>query len=246
MHHTAIGAVAYWSALVRFKKPVGREAALTQGYGKNPVNWSRMGPKFGWYRKVNQKSGWFTNILFHSCVNRKGRSSSDPLSGPVGFLQVHASAFRLLSWLASPSILEKLSFLADVFLFLETSFQILISVSPKTLFSDCITNDHNLSPFRRWSMNVVNSVGELPNVRHTGMCHRHATDQGRFFTSKNPEQAPNLLQNRPYFLKFYSKTGSFFDNLVSNAPGQISKIPVAFLKVIGPIPIFFLKSMPIF
>ena len=38
------------------------------------------------------------------------------------------------------------------------------------------------------------------------------TDQDRFFTSKNPEQAPNfeiLLQNRPYFLKFYSRTGFF-------------------------------------
>ena len=36
-----------------------------------------------------------------------------------------------------------------------------------------------------------------------------ATDQGQFFTSKNPEQAPNfevLLQNRPCFLKFYSRT----------------------------------------
>ena len=47
-----------------------------------------------------------------------------------------------------------------------------------------------------------------------------ATDQGWFFTSKNPEQAPNfevLLQNRPYLLKFYSRTGSFFDNLLSNA-----------------------------
>ena len=63
-----------------------------------------------------------------------------------------------------------------------------------------------------------------------------ATDQGRFFTSKNPEQTPNfqvLLQNRPYFLKFYSRTGSFFDNLVSNALAQMSKIPVAFLKVTG-------------
>ena len=47
-----------------------------------------------------------------------------------------------------------------------------------------------------------------------------ATGQGRFFTSKNPEQAPNfevLLQNKPYLLEFYSRTGSFFDNLVSNA-----------------------------
>ena len=38
-----------------------------------------------------------------------------------------------------------------------------------------------------------------------------------------------LLQNRPYFLKFYSRTGSFFDNLVSNALAQMSKIPVAFV-----------------
>ena len=47
-----------------------------------------------------------------------------------------------------------------------------------------------------------------------------ATDQGRSFTSKNLEQAQNfevLLQKRPYLLKFYSRTGSFFDNLVSNA-----------------------------
>ena len=75
-----------------------------------------------------------------------------------------------------------------------------------------------------------------------------ATDQGRFFTSKNPEQAllfEVLLQNRLYFLKFYSRT-YFSDNLVSNALSQTSKIPVAFLKVIGPIPTFFLKSMPIF
>ena len=48
-----------------------------------------------------------------------------------------------------------------------------------------------------------------------------ATDQGRFFTSKNPEQAPNfevLLQNR-----------ILFDNLISNTPTQMSKIPVAFI-----------------
>ena len=76
-----------------------------------------------------------------------------------------------------------------------------------------------------------------------------ATDQGRVFTSKNPEQTPNfevLLQNRPYFLKFYSRAEPFFDNLVSNAPAQTSKMTVAFLKVIGPIPILFLESMPIF
>ena len=84
--------------------------------------------------------------------------------------------------------------------------------------------------------------GGLPNVGYTGKCRR-------FFTSKNAEQAPNfevLLQNRPQILKFYSRTGSFSDNLVSNAQAQMSEIPDAFLKVIGPIPIFFLKSMPSF
>ena len=82
--HTAMGAIAYWSSLVLSKKPVGREVAFTQGYGKNPANLSRIGPKFGWHGKVNQKSGRFANVLFHSHVYRKGTSSSGPLSGPVG------------------------------------------------------------------------------------------------------------------------------------------------------------------
>ena len=72
--------------------------------------------------KVNQKSGRFTNVSFHSRMNRKGRSSLVPLSGPVEFLWVHASAFHLLSWLFSPSIFEKLSFVAGAFSCLETSF----------------------------------------------------------------------------------------------------------------------------
>ena len=57
-----------------------------------------------------------------------------------------------------------------------------------------------------------------------------ATDQGRFFTSKNPEQAPKfevLLQNRPYLLKVYSRTGSFL-TIWSQTPGSNVKIPVAF------------------
>ena len=51
-----------WSALVRSKKPEGREVAFTQEYGKHPANWSRIGPKFGWYGKVNQKQGRFPNV----------------------------------------------------------------------------------------------------------------------------------------------------------------------------------------
>ena len=94
--HMAMGTIGYWSELVRSKKTLGREVAFTQGYGKNPANLSRIGLKFGWYKKVNQKLGVFANLLFHSRVNKKGRSSPGPLSGPVGFLHVHASAFQLL------------------------------------------------------------------------------------------------------------------------------------------------------
>ena len=113
--HTAMGEILYCCALVCSQRPVGREVAFTQGYGENPANRSRIGPKFGWYGKVNRKSGQFANVQFHSRMNRKGRSSSGPLSRPVGFLRLHASAFDLLSWLLSPSILEKLSFIAGVF-----------------------------------------------------------------------------------------------------------------------------------
>ena len=148
--------IAYWSALVYPKKPVGREVAFTQGYGKNPANWSRIGPKFGWYGKVNQKSGWFENIPFHSRVNRKGRSSSGPLSGPAGFLQVPASVFHLLSWLLSPSILEKLSFPAGVFLIFRNKLLNFNFSEPQNSFLYDFNTDvfskllnHKLSPFRR-------------------------------------------------------------------------------------------------
>ena len=66
----AMGAILYCYALVRSKRPVGREVAFIQGYGKNPGNRSRIGPKFGWYGKVNQKSDRFANVPFHSRMNR--------------------------------------------------------------------------------------------------------------------------------------------------------------------------------
>ena len=138
--HTAMGAILYCYTLVRPKRPVGREVAVAQEYEKNPADRSRTCAKFGWYGKVNQKSGRFANVPFHFRMNRKGRSSSSPLFGPVGFLRIHTSAFHLLSWLLSPNILEKLSFTASVFWFLEVSFQILISVNPKTLFWNYVTD----------------------------------------------------------------------------------------------------------
>ena len=63
---------------------------------------------------------------------------------------------------------------------------------------------------------IIIPEGGLPYVGYKGMCHR----PGSIFHFQKSEQAPNfevLLQNRPYFLKVYSRTGFFFDNLVSNA-----------------------------
>ena len=100
-----------------FQKADRREVAFTQGYrnkSSKPVQnrfeiWMvRKSPG-----KVNQKSGRFANVPFHYRMNRKGRSSSGPLSGTAGFLWVHASEFHLLS----PRILEKLSFPAEVSVF---------------------------------------------------------------------------------------------------------------------------------
>ena len=96
-----------------FQKASRERGCIHTGVWKNPANPSRIGPKFGWYEKVNQKSGRFANLPFHSHMNRKGRS----LSGTVRFLWVHESAFHLLSWLLSPSILGKLSFHARVFFY---------------------------------------------------------------------------------------------------------------------------------
>ena len=58
-----------------------------------------------------------------------------------------------------------------------------------------------------------------------------ATDQGRFFTSKNPEQAPNfevLLQTAgPTFRSFTPEQDPFL-TIWSQTPGSNVKIPVAF------------------
>ena len=112
--HTAMSTILHWYAPVRSKRPAGERLHSHRGIETNPANRSRIGSKFGWSGKVNQKSSQFANVPFHFHMNKKGRSSSGPLSGPAGFLRVHASAFQLLS----PSILEKLSFLAEVPVFL--------------------------------------------------------------------------------------------------------------------------------
>ena len=138
--HTAMSAIFYLYALVCSKRPVGEKLHLHRK--TNPVNWSRIGSKFGWYGKVNQKSSRLANVPFDSHMNKRQvqfRSTfricwvstgtckciSLTLSQHIGenfFSCRSACAFHLLS----PSILEKLSFPAKVpvffSLFLDTSF----------------------------------------------------------------------------------------------------------------------------
>ena len=91
--HTAMVTILYWYAPVRSKRPLAREVALTQGRGieTNPANCSRIDSKFGLYGKVNQKSGRFANVPFHSGMNIKGRSVQvhfPELLGFYGYTQV--------------------------------------------------------------------------------------------------------------------------------------------------------------
>ena len=67
-----------------------------------------------------------------------------------------------------------------------------------------------------------------------------ATDQGRFFTSKNPEQAPNFelfSETGPNFLSFTPEQDPFL-----TIWSQTSKMPVAFLKNDRSSPSFLLKK----
>ena len=90
-----------------FQKAGRERSCIHTGVWKKSSKLVQNRPKFGWYGKVNQKSGRFANVLFHSRMNRKGRSSSGPLFGPVGFPWVH-KCIHLRSWLLCPSVLEEL------------------------------------------------------------------------------------------------------------------------------------------
>ena len=117
----ALSGFFYRYALVRSKRLVGEKLHSRMNIEINPVNRSKIGSKFRWYGKVNQKSSRFANVPFHSHINRKGRFSSGPPSRPARFPPVHASAFHLLS----PSILEKFTFPTEVSVFLLFFFLIL-------------------------------------------------------------------------------------------------------------------------
>ena len=119
--HTAMVTILYWYAPVRSKRPVGRGVAFTQGRGieTNPANRSRIDSKFGWHGKVNQQSGRFANVPFHSDMNIKGRSvlvHFPELLGFYGYTQVHFTYSLPVYWRNSFFLL------VFFFLFLEMSF----------------------------------------------------------------------------------------------------------------------------
>ena len=97
--HTTMVTILYWYAPVHSKRPVGREVAFTQGRGieTNPANRSRIDSKFGWYGKVNQKSGRFANVPFHSGMNIKGRSVQVHFPDLLG--SSSSSSYFIYSWL---------------------------------------------------------------------------------------------------------------------------------------------------
>ena len=99
-----------------FQKAGGREVAFTDEYRNNPSEPVQNRFKIQMVRKNGKKSSRFANVPFHSHMNRKGRFSSGP---PASFPRVHASAFHLLS----PSILEKLTFPAEMPVFLLLFFR---------------------------------------------------------------------------------------------------------------------------
>ena len=112
----AMGAILYCCALVRSKRPVGREVAFTQRLFEKSSKPVQNRSKIRVVRKCEPEIGPVRKRTV-PFPYENSRSSSGPLSGPVGFLRVHTNAFHLLSWLLSPSILEKLSFTAGVLLF---------------------------------------------------------------------------------------------------------------------------------
>ena len=148
-----------------FQNPVGREVAFTQGYGKNPANWSRVSPKFGWYGKVNQKSGRFTNVPFHSRVNRKRqvqyRSTFRNCWVSTGTRKC-ISLTKVVT--LSQYIRETLFLLVFLFILINKLLNFNFSEPPNSFFKILLPMlfqnfvNHKLSPFRRWSMNIVNCL----------------------------------------------------------------------------------------
>ena len=152
--HTAMSAILYWYTPVRSKSLVGATLHSHRGIETNKVNRFRIGSKFGWYGKANQKSGRLANVLFHSYMNKTGRSTFRTCWASTA----HACAFDLLS----PSISEKLSFPEEVPVFFIFRHKLLNFnlTEPQTLFLKlyylCLFLISLTINFLSFGVNVVN------------------------------------------------------------------------------------------
>ena len=118
-----------------FQRAGRREVAITQGYRNKPSEPVQNRFKIPMVRKSEPEiEPVHKRTIPFPYEQKKGRSSSGPLSGPAGFLRVQASAFHLLS----PSILERLSFPAEVpvffFIFRHKLLNFNISEPPNSFF----------------------------------------------------------------------------------------------------------------
>ena len=161
-----MSAILLWHAPVRSIRCGRREVAFTQGYRNKPSEpfQNRFIIRMVWKREPGIGPVRKRTIPF-PYEEKKCRSSSAPLSGSAGFLRVHASAFHLLS----PSILERLPFPAEVpaffiIIFRQKLLNFNLSELPSSFFKLCYLCfffnffNHILSPFQRWSLNVVNCL----------------------------------------------------------------------------------------
>ena len=85
------------SVLWRFFSTVGDKISTCRGITSHrgiETNRSRIGSKFGWYGKVNQKSSRFANVPFHSHMSKNAgpvQVHFPDLLGFYGYMQVHFS-----------------------------------------------------------------------------------------------------------------------------------------------------------
>ena len=163
--HTAIECDCILVRSGPFQKPVGREIAFTQWYGRNPANWSGICPKFRWYGKVNQKSGSFTNVPFHSRVNRKTQVQFRSTFLTCWVSTGTRKCISLTKLVTLSQYIRETLFSYRCFLIFRNKLLNFNFSEPQNSFlfnfiTDFFFNfpNHKLSPFRRWAMNVVDCL----------------------------------------------------------------------------------------
>ena len=125
--HTAMVMILYWYAPVRSKRPVRREVAFTQGYRNKPSEQFQNRFKIRVVWKSEPEIGPFDKHTIPFQYEQERQVCSGPLSGTCW---VSMGTRKCISLTISRYSRETLFPAGVFFLFLETSFQILISVNP--------------------------------------------------------------------------------------------------------------------